>query len=314
MTDAAPQDPAQPQVYAVVYQYGKVASTSTVALLNQLDGVEAVQCHFLGRVALEKILQQVLSPDLSDYFHFHQRGQFVQNMDITHRVNRIRAGKIPGERLLVISCARDPMTWFQSAVTQDITGYLPSFRDIAPDAPDDDALLRATGPGMLGAFADVLTTLGGVDRAVAALALPGFHTDLAKGVWFHPALRDLFLLLTRPFNWFELHYEKALDHTLAAYTETDGFLRRDDGEATFAILKYEDLEPQLGRLIDSLGLGPLPPLPRENTSGAKPHAATLSEIFQGPEADRLRTLFAGSRYSQSFGYGPRTAAATPPGH
>lgn len=293
--------------YAVVYQLGKVASTSTVALLNQLAHVEAVQSHFLGQVALQKILAQVINPETSEYFHFHQRGQFLRNLDITRRMNLLRADKVPNERLLLISCTRDPMNWFRSAFTQDIAGYLPALRDVAADmtdvdATDDDAIIRAVVPDLLTSFSSVLTTLGGVDRTVSALALPGFHADLAKGVWFHRRLKDIFILMTRPFNWFEMHHNKALDQTFSDYTKTNGYWACQEGPSNFAILKYETLEDSLRSLIENLGLGPMPSLPRENTSDAKDHAEALSEIFATPASDALRAQFATSAYAQRFGY------------
>ncbi|MFY0312851.1 hypothetical protein ACFMBG_23570 [Leisingera sp. D0M16] len=48
-----------PKTLATVYQFGKVASASLVATLNELDNVEAAQSHFLGKTALHKIFGSV---------------------------------------------------------------------------------------------------------------------------------------------------------------------------------------------------------------------------------------------------------------
>ena len=54
--------------YAVVYQMGKVASTSIVDTLGSFDHIEAVQSHFLGDKALVAVIPSITDPDISDYF------------------------------------------------------------------------------------------------------------------------------------------------------------------------------------------------------------------------------------------------------
>ena len=64
--------------YFVVYQYGKVASTSIVKSLNKINDVKAVQTHFLGMCEFIEVLDLVLDPYESEYFTYHRQGQLVR--------------------------------------------------------------------------------------------------------------------------------------------------------------------------------------------------------------------------------------------
>lgn len=127
MPDLAPFD-SRP-TYAVVYQFGKVASTSVVAALNLLPDVEAVQCHFMGKQALSQVLDSLFAPTMTDYFYFHQRGQLIENIDITRKVSQLRQPGTSEQNLLVLSMCRDPMDWFRSALTQDAAAHLDRMQD-----------------------------------------------------------------------------------------------------------------------------------------------------------------------------------------
>ena len=55
----------------IVYQFGKVASTSLVNALNKCPRIEAHQSHFLGESALQRIIPIAVGRGTSAYFHEH---------------------------------------------------------------------------------------------------------------------------------------------------------------------------------------------------------------------------------------------------
>ena len=66
----------------IVYQYGKVGSTSVVNALNQLPESEAFQSHFLGESAFSETLKRLQDPAASDYVFEHSAGQLIENLRI----------------------------------------------------------------------------------------------------------------------------------------------------------------------------------------------------------------------------------------
>ena len=111
----------------IVYQYGKVGSTSLVAALNRLENVEAFQSHFLGQDAFFDTIKRLLTAGLDDYFFENSLGQLVANIKVyRHFINKYHG--VSEERLTVLTACREPFDRFRSAVTQDIQGHLTSLR------------------------------------------------------------------------------------------------------------------------------------------------------------------------------------------
>lgn len=302
MTDAT-----SPATYAVVYQFGKVASTSVVAMLNQCPDVLAVQSHFLGARALEKLIPRLVDPKTDAYFHFHLQGQFNRNLEVTRRINQLRMGKIDGERLLMLSIAREPLEWFRSAFTQDVVGYLPRLRRFAlangvSETASDELILSQAVPKMLAVFEQFIEGCGGVDQTIVALKQKKTPPELKTSAALSAELIELLYISLRPFDWYQLHYKELLDHRIEDYRPEDGYWRRDQGDNVFAVMTYEALEPALADLGQDLGLDLPPKLPRENTSQSKPHSTTLRTAFAEAPLEGLRQMYAKSTYSQFFGY------------
>ncbi|MEV8468062.1 hypothetical protein AB0T83_14895 [Fluviibacterium sp. DFM31] len=294
---------ADKPTYAVVYQFGKVASTSIVAALNLLPDVEAVQSHFMGKQALGQILDSLFAPGMSEYFYFHQRGQLVENIDITRKVTQLRAGLDTDQNLLILSMCRDPMDWFRSALTQDAKAHLETMKtylaQIGQTVPEDgDAVIRAALPAMLDEISTLFSTsdtfwdISVQSRASAA--------EIKEGLT--PALVLFTYLVLRPFNWYRTHFQSALGVGIGELSARDGlWLRQDEGE-TIAVLRYEDMAQQLPGLIAGLGLGDIDLGVSENRSTGKLHADTIREVLDAYDDSRLREVFARSYYSRFFGY------------
>lgn len=292
-----------PNTYAVVYQMGKVASTSLVATFNKVDGIEAVQCHFMGKDALAKILQNILEPGTSDYFFFHQRGQLIQNIDITRRVSTLRGDTDSATRLFVLSLARDPMAWFRSALTQDAGAHVDDMKQFLvqtnQDVPTDpDAIIRTALPQMLdGIVAAVEKTEGLEDltrlnAASAAALVPNLV----------PACVNIAFLMLRPFNWFQSHFVQALGVRLHEMTPVNGYWIHEGPNEVIATIRYEDLTTRLPVLTSSIGMGAIDLAVSDNVSKGKDYSEAIIEVLETHDLGLLQEIFDRSSYSRFFGY------------
>ena len=293
------------EIYAIVYQFGKVASTSIVATLDELDGITAVQCHFLGEAALKEVIPTITGAQVSPYFFKHQLGQFVENVRITRRMNRIRAG-MRNERLLVISLARNPLDWIRSSIVQDIEGYLPVLKSLLNkqniETTDDQDIIVKGLAHIITTMTLILNREGGVDaclermqnNADAVFENSSFAADMDS--------RRIFNMTLRPFNWFEKHFQKALNVHPSQMKKVGGLHEFADQTTNYVVIRYEDLEQALPAYLKSNGMPTFTELKQENTSGLKPFSEECADAFKTPEAQILDTLFCDTHYAATFGY------------
>lgn len=291
--------------FAVVYQMGKVASTSIVDTLDALEAVEAVQSHFFGDKALAEIIPLITDPDISEYFFKHSFGQFVENVKITRNVNMIRSGKVPGTRLLVISLARDPISWIRSSIVQDITGYLPVLAMVASAAgkpPVDDAeKVRIGLPIFLEASCNILEKFGGIDafQSNKSAAGSGFDGTILEGIY---EARRMFMMLLRPADWFRGHFETAIGFPVVSMTAKDNVWQLAEQNADFVIVRYEDFKIALPRYLAERGICQIEHFSSKNISESKIFADDIAAVFSSPYGERLRALYSETRYSRTFAY------------
>lgn len=294
-----------PKIYAIVYQFGKVASTSIAATLDDLDEITAVQCHFLGEAALSAVIPTITGAQVSSYFFKHQLGQFIENVRITRRMNRIRAGK-GNERLLVISIARNPLDWIRSSIVQDIEGYLPVLKSLLKKqnigATDDQDIVVQGLAHLITSTTFILNREGGVDACLkrmqknpeAVFENSAFATDMDS--------RRIFYMMLRPFDWFEKHFQKALNVHPDQMNKVDGAYELSDSTTNYIIVRYEDIDHVLPAYLKANDMPTFTELTRENTSGIKPFATECVDAFNTPESQLLDTLFRDTHYAATFGY------------
>lgn len=293
------------KTYAVVYQMGKVASTSLVATLNKGADVTAVQSHFLGVDALREILPSMVSSSLGDYFYAHQFGQFKINVEVTRRINMILDGQIE-ERLLILSLARDPLDWFRSSLVQDMKAYAPQLIDYAGQngllgESDDDTICAALSD-CIQHFVDILYQQGGID-AHFEKRRQGFGpvfagTPLDK----NPPLQRMFHMMLRPYNWFEEHFERAMKLKFSAFKQSGGVYTHRSDRGDYVILRYEDIQSRFVPAMDAIGLSVPSGLATENTSVEKPFSMATRHAFSSKAGAALSLLARNTRYAQRFAY------------
>lgn len=298
--------------FIVVYQYGKVASTSLVATLNALPGIEAVQAHFLGRDSLRDMVAQLVDPAIGDYFHRHQLGQFVENARTTRRINAHRQGLGTDSALSIISLHRDPFDWLRSSLLQDMVAYRPVLGAMPPgpasEVPGDAGRIRAGLEQVFASFCAIIDDFGDIDALLDRLGADGRALAACPALAGNRELLGLFHMMLRPFSWFEAHYRPAIGYAVDDLAEVEAGVRyRDVGWASLAVLRYEDLEAQIGAAARRLGIGAIGALARENESGGKDMVGPVREAFASEAAGALRARFCATSYARRFGYAQTVA-------
>jgi len=301
----------------IVYQFGKVASTSLVNTLNTCPGIDAHQSHFLGSDALQRIVPIAVDKSTNDYFHEHLAGQFLSNLRLTHKMNKALAGQM-SNRLRVISLTREPLDWLRSGIVQDIEGYRGEIvefaRDAGIEAESERVLLREGLARILRRVADIIAAKGGIEAVLSEfLASGGTHIldDLPKA---KPRIvRRIFFLAIRPLVWFDEHFSTCFGVALEEFEEDQWAWRASIENADFMILRYEDLASNLEPAMRKIGIELKGSLKRDNVSRTKPYAEDVLAAFQTKAAEDLHEHLKQSEYARQFRYAPVKDALRPTG-
>lgn len=296
----------------IVYQFGKVASTSLVRTLGQQQSLDVHQCHFLGESALQRIVPIAVGRSTSPYFHEHLSGQLNANVALTYKMNRVLSGE-GAENLKVISLAREPLDWFRSSILQDISGYRAEICAFAKTheltGADDSDGVSAGLVGILDKICEMLERLGGTRETVASYHRLGGQGMLNQsGEEVEPIVRRLFLLALRPLTWFQEHFRPCFEIGLDAFGRKSGFWAAHGHRADFIILRYENLTETLPAALADIGLDAGIPLTRDNVSRTKPFAKDVATAFDTSAGDKLRGRLLMSDYATFFGYDAEATA------
>ena len=300
----------------IVYQFGKVASTSLVNTLRADRTLDVHQSHFLGEEALKRIIPIAIDKSTNTYFHEHLRGQLLSNVELTYRMNRVLAGQ-GGAKLKILSLSREPVDWLRSGILQDIAGYredvMTFARSAGCDSDDDSDVLRFGLEEALRWITRIIDGKGGIANTLREFHDLGGKAMLAsEGPGLEMIVRRFFFLALRPVTWFEEHFQPCFGLGLSDFDARDGIWLARQPRADFALLRYEDIATSLPSAIEGLGLAPMSALKRDNISQTKPFAGDVSVAFASAAADELRHRLLASDYARHFGYaeeGNRTITA-----
>ncbi len=298
-----------PKQVFIVYQMGKVASSSIVAALSTVRGADVHHCHFLAPASLRKAAERALDPMLSRFHYHHLSRQLLANLDCHRLIGRAGRGLERDTAVTLISLSRDPLEWTRSYLVQDMPEFEPLLLRIA----------ALNGCGRADPEGRIAYALGRLIACVAALCDASGCVTRIAGVT-HGELRQrcgiaseeearilkrLAMLFVRPHVWFRDELEALLAAPLASFEPIGRHMHRKiESPIRAFVLRYEDLEDNFASLADHLGLPGLPPLARDNASGAKAHAALVKAAFAAsPEIEAIRRRSA-TDYARFFGYAP----------
>jgi hypothetical protein len=293
--------------YCVVYQMGKVASTSIMDTLGHVDGIEAVQCHFLGDTALGKMIPTLTDAGLSEYFFEHSFGQFQENVKITRKFKILRSGGAPETKLLVVSLARDPIDWIRSSVVQDIKGYMPVLKQIIEasfrTAATDEEVVTKGLRLLISASCHVLDQFGGIDEFYATphAMNRAFQHKIFCDIF---EARRMFLMLLRPADWFNSHFKTAINLDIATMDRVEDAWEHSENHTDFVVVRYEDFRRSLPAYLQRKGIADIDHFTQKNLSESKLLSKEVARVFASENGDALRKIYNKTTYSKTFGYAP----------
>ena len=291
-------------LHVIVYQYGKVASTSLVTSLNELPDVSAHQCHFFGEEAFRTTVKQLCNPNTNDYFFKHSLGQLVENLKayrLYHQQNQEQ-----GRRCIVLTVAREPIDWFCSLLVQEIEGHIPalmlSLRDKDVDSmtkeqivTDGLSLLLERIHGALDSVNGNIDDLTPSRRRLLDQILPFIDTQDFEAFLF---ILGRFLL---PHWWFPAQFTPEFDVAIGDMADRGkGLLSAHTKTGDVYLARYEQLDTAFQRLLELENL-PTRALMRANESRNKAFSNEINAVFQTQRAIDLRAR-SQSDTSRTLGY------------
>ena len=277
----------------IIYQYGKVGSTSLVEALNKLPDTEAYQSHFLGEAAFADTLTRLMNPEESDYFFRHSCGQLTENLRIYRHYLRRDLDDNP---LTVITMARQPFDWFRSCVAQDIDQHLHSLKLMLDKRhisyKSNGAAIKS---GMALVFQQLLLAIahfGSLDQMCRGERYPELEEALPhEDQEDFQSLMFFVNMFMRPHLWFQTHFEPFLGFGLKDLAPMDsGPYKKTEQWGNIYLLKYEQLSDSMRVVMNDLGYRRRAKLPRRNTGRTKHFARELKGAFNTEAATQLRAL------------------------
>lgn len=276
----------------IIYQYGKVGSTSIVNALNELPASEAYQSHFLGEEAFSETLKRLQDPSIPDYFFNHSCGQLIENLKIYRHYLRREEDQ---DKLTMISLAREPFDWFRSCIAQDIEQHLASLKiQLQKKGVSFSSDSDVVKSGMALVFRRLLHALqhfGSVDELGTKRRFSlGDILDTADQKDFRSFMFFLHMFI-RPHVWFSNHFQDLLKINIRDLEPLEhGVFRHQQEWGGIYLMRYEDLTEGFPLLLKDLGYQQNIPLPRENISSRKPFHEELEAAFATDEALELSAL------------------------
>ena len=291
-------------VNVIVYQYGKVASTSLVATFNKMRGVQAYQCHFFGSKQFQSTLTRLCDPDTNDYFFDHSLGQLNENLK-AHRTYH-RRNSPEGERRIVLTIAREPFAWFRSSLLPEIDGHMPALRlslgDARAEAMTEDEIVTQ---GLALLMERLNLALDAVDGNADALDTAK-RRELQHEIAFNSAedFKGFLFLLSkflRPHWWFRTQFTPEFGVDVNAMVDEGQGLRSQRTErGNVYLARYEQLDSAFAKLLEQENLPPKR-LKRFNEGHKKPLSEEVSAAFQTEAALALKARTR-SNITETLGY------------
>ncbi|PIE67711.1 MAG: hypothetical protein CSA23_02740 [Deltaproteobacteria bacterium] len=290
----------------IVYQMGKVASTSLVETLNQIDGVTAYQSHFLGKENLGLILGILLDPDIADHFSYHGEGQLVKNIQLTRLLHQHEKG-IADKRLVILSLSRDPVEWFRSQIQQELDGYYADFFQLANLERPETNMHEAIRIGLARIESGISVVLDTIDDVIGE---PGF---IIPPLWSKNGdlweqfgdtkqiIKRHVLTFIRPFYWFDEHIKKNFGIDIYAHNIESAWFHINKSYFDLYICRFEDLKKNQDRIFSIVG-GKKIRMEKLNISHDKDYADVIDGSIARWRRNPAICRVYDSAYCRFFGY------------
>lgn len=277
----------------VVYQMGKCASMAIYQGLKK-RGLNVHHSHLLGRERLLADLSGFLSPAPENPLDQNLEG-VLQSIRTTRELLRCKKN---GQRVKIITLARDPMSWWPSGFIQNYDSY---YREVMP-CLRDNGIAATSSSEAIKLFLEM--TFERLSEIPAPFDAEGFD----KAIWEPNSYRRYYVIasqcrrIAQPLAWFDKCFLPVTGIDIYATGLQAGYQIYENEHFDVLLMRFEDLRSLRPVLREFVGLEDFD-LPVFNVSESKPMAEDVRRAWteaQMPAA--VMTKIQGTRYCRHFGY------------
>jgi MoaA/NifB/PqqE/SkfB family radical SAM enzyme len=247
---------------AIVYQMGKVGSTSIVASLNSA-GVSAFQSHFLDTPSFHRAIDKFDLPNsISEQAANHLSIQLQRNLILRNKVKQYQTNTPPREEKLgIITLVRDPLNWYFSNLAQNyyqvetsLRKWLESEQLLAKGQELDIDHIHHLFREVFSCFDKIVPDM---ERDHADLIQDAYKeaSKTKEGVLYRFIYGQV-AELNRIQFWFDTHFRTVFNHDLLHYTfpHAEGYIKHSIEDFDILLLKFEELDSLHQVIADFCGL------------------------------------------------------------
>lgn len=290
----------------IVYQMGKVGSTSIVNSLNAA-GVDAHQSHFLDSPTFHEMLDRIIGSRIGEEAARHMSTQLQQNLLLANGLARAMENEQnPTKGIGIITLVRDPLDWFYSNLSQNYFTYegmlkkwLLATGKLNQDQSIEKEHLLLFVSEIIGQF-DAL--VAGIDSSSIEAIQGAFRAanKTEEGQTYRFIYGQATGLL-RPHFWFDKHFNGLFGvDVLGSKVSAGQVFRNETGKLRILLLRFEELADCSGAVGAFCGINGFS-LTRANESKNKRLGRLFSEVRNEIEypAGFLDKIYA-SDYARKF--------------
>lgn len=298
----------RPEPIFVVYQMGKVASTSIVNSLSAIPGAKAFQSHFLTGDALKQAADRLIDSEMSNYGYQHLSRQFLRNLDLFRLLKRAKNGEFVRKQVFIISLARNPVEWARSYIVQDMVDFEPQFLRLY--YLNHNEPLPSKEAGVEFALNRIVSTVGRFyEKAGGVLNAEKLSFSDRKDLADTISPEEIRIInrfeefFRRPHTWFQTFLEPFVGMTLQELNEIEPhiYFNEKDDFSTY-VMRYEDLRSHFSKLTALMGYPEVSELSKDNTSESKLHAEVVTKVFSENRSVDIIKYHSQTDYTRFFKY------------
>lgn len=293
---------------AIVYQMGKVGSTSIVASIVSA-GIPAYQSHFLDTSSFHEVVDMFdRRVSVGDEAAHHISVQLQENLLLRNKLIRYQNNEMPrNERLGIITLVRDPLDWYFSNLSQNffqvetqLRRWLVAENQLSNKDPLTEEHLQHFFTELFSCFDQIIPDMN------------QSHSELIQG-YFNEAgktkngdryrlIYSQVAVLHRIHFWFDKHFASLLDIDVLRYgfDKFKGYSVFQRGNVDIMLMKFEQLNALHSELSEFLGL-PRFNMKRLNESKDKSLGQLISKTRKNLYIpDSFKKKYFSSEYYETF--------------
>lgn len=291
----------------IVYQFGKVGSTSLVKTFNQVPGITAYQSHFLGEDFIHHKVNTLLDPDLLPFFIEHGQAQLIKNIELMRMVNAHFHQGLEDRYLVIVTLTREPIDWFRSQTVQQLEAYLQDFLFFsgADNTKEvDEIIIQKAIAEIKNLIKEVLRAGGGFENPQIKFFINKEYLPKLKkkNPEIEKAFKRQIRAFMRPYFWIDNAVKPLIGLSLSDIKfDKEYFYKINYDWGKYFLFRYEDLDVNFNKIVKQLNISDIN-LMNENISSQKLFSKEVKNAFSDWGSDQDLRKLTHCDYVEKFGY------------